>query len=179
MANTFHLDTFHKRWRYDCFLCKNYWFYFLLFYLLAILLFYFIFCFCILSISFIAVLFHYELSLFILFYYELLLYYLILFLITTVLFDFIMNYISGIRAVVLHDDEQKDVCLELKIPGSDENSILATIEEKESTIDEGRSRGLYLCASSVLRSHSIWETQGIWEAALDQGKQLCYGNLHY
>ena len=90
-----------------------------------------------------------------------------------------MNYISGIRAVVLHGDEQKDVCLELKIPGSDENSILSTIEEKESTIDEGRSRGLYLCASSELRSHSIWETQGIWEAALDQGKQLCYGNLHY
>ena len=85
-------------------------------------------------------------------------------------------YSSAIRADQHHEEKQKDAYPEPQIPESDQNSISPSIakeNDKDIKKDKGKSKGkgkgLYLCSTSELRNHSIWATEGIWEAALDQG----------
>ena len=82
-------------------------------------------------------------------------------------------YVTAIRADQHHEEKQKDAYSEPQIPESDQNSISSIAKENDKDIkkDEGKGKGkgLYLCSTSELRSHSIWATEGIWEAALDQG----------
>ena len=82
---------------------------------------------------------------------------------------------NAIRADQHHEEKQKDAYPEPQIPESDQNSISSIAKENDKDIkkDEGKGKGkgkgLYLCSTSELRNHSIWATEGIWEAALDQG----------
>ena len=84
-------------------------------------------------------------------------------------------YSSAIRADQHHEEKQKDAYSEPQIPEPDQNSISLIAKENDKDIkkDEGKGKGkgkgLYLCSTSELRNHSIWATEGIWEAALDQG----------
>ena len=86
-------------------------------------------------------------------------------------------YSSAIRADQHHEEKQKDAYSEPQIPESDQNSISSIAKEKDKDIkkdegtgkSKGKGKGLYLCSTSELRSHMIWATEGIWEAALDQG----------
>ena len=81
-------------------------------------------------------------------------------------------YSSAIRADQHHEEKQKDAYSEPQIPESDQNSISPSIakeNDKDIKKEERKGKDLYLCSTSELRSHSIWATEGIWEAALDQG----------
>ena len=41
---------------------------------------------------------------------------------------------------------------------------LGPVDSRQDTI-------LYVCATKELRNHFIWQTEGIWEAALSEGKK--------